>query len=68
MVRSNELGAIRYCRVSHAGLLSAVRFVLDGSPGCVVEVDPSAEGAVLLGARATLVLDAAGYRLFRREV
>jgi len=53
-----RLGEIRFCRVSHEGLL---RFVPHGS---VAEVDPVTDGLTFLGSRATLVVDRNGWRLF----
>lgn len=66
LVRQGRLGRIGFCRVEHASLLRAVRFVLDGADS-IVEVDPARRGAALLGSDATLVWDRAGYHLFGRN-
>ena len=53
-----RLGEIRFCRVSHDGLVGLV------PRGCIVEVDPAAEGAAFMGSTATLVVNASGWRVF----
>jgi len=53
-----RLGEIRFCRVSHEGLLPLV------PRGCIAEVDPATEGFTFLGSQATLVVNGSGWRLF----
>ena len=53
-----RLGEVRFCRVSHEGLLPLV------PRGCIAEVDPLIEGFTLLGSRATLIVNHSGWRLF----
>lgn len=65
LVRSGKLGRIGFCRLGHDGLLPALWFVLDDiRDSCMVEVNSSAQGAALLGDRATLFVTPGGCRLF----
>ena len=52
------LGEIRFCRVSHEGLLRLV------PGGCIAEIDPVTDGATFLGSRATLIVNGSGCHLF----
>jgi hypothetical protein len=52
------IGEIRYCRVADAEWLGFV------PRGCICEVDPAAEGATLLGSRATLVIHRDGWNVY----
>ena len=63
LVRAGSLGPVLFCRMSHAGLLPFVEFVLD-SRICVAEVSTFTEGAVFVGTRATLAVSRSGCRLF----
>ena len=65
LLGTGGVGAVRFCRVSHRALLPAARFVLEGAcRDCIVDIDPAADGVVILGSRATLAVTRAGYRRF----
>jgi hypothetical protein len=58
LVRGGRIGAVRFCRVSHPGLLGLV------PADCIVEVDAATDGIAFLGTHATLVVNRVGYQLF----
>jgi hypothetical protein len=58
LVRTGRIGDVRFCRVSHAGLLGLV------PADCIAEVDAATDGITFLGTHATLMVNRGGYRLF----
>jgi hypothetical protein len=58
LVRGGRMGDVRFCRVSHAGLLGLV------PADCIAEVDAATDGITFLGTHATLVVNRSGYQLF----
>jgi len=63
---SGRLGEVRLCRVSEKSLLDDVRRLLGRRRygALIVEWDAAAEGAVLLGSKATFVWSRAGSRWY----
>jgi hypothetical protein len=58
LVRGGRMGDVRFCRVSHAGLLGLV------PADCIAEVDAATDGIAFLGTHATLVVNRSGCQLF----
>ena len=57
-----SLGEVVYCRVADAGWRELIEWALEerAAGPVVIDLDPAAEGAVLLGSAATLALHPAG--------
>jgi hypothetical protein len=58
LVHCGRIGDVRFCRVSHAGLLGFV------PADCIAEVDAATDGITFLGTHATLVVNRGGYQMF----
>jgi len=65
LVRGGQLGCVRFCRIANEDFLPAVKFVL-GPLGadCLISTEAEAEGAALLGSRATLAISGGACRIF----
>jgi hypothetical protein len=58
LVHRGRIGEVRFCRVSHAGLLGLV------PADCIAEVDAATDGITFLGTHATMVMNRSGCQLF----
>ena len=66
LVRRGELGKIHFCRAGDLGLRDAASYILDRAD-CVIEIEPDAEGAAILGSRGTLAVWGGEWRVFAQE-
>lgn len=68
LLRSGALGRIGFCRIGDPALLATARAVVGPqSSGCIIELDPTFQGAAFLGSHATLIVTTAGCRVFPEQ-